>query len=118
MYAYTGNNPTSRIDVEGEFWFQIAGALIGGAISALSTMLTSSASGTDYWKEVGASALGGAFSGLIATTPLGFTVGGTILSNYGSSFIESTISGNSLKEIAVDTAVNGTIGMGNRKICR
>lgn len=115
MYAYTGNNPTSRIDVEGEFWFQIAGALIGGAISALSTMLTSSASGTDYWKEVGASALGGAFSGLIATTPLGFTVGGTILSNYGSSFIESTISGNSLKEIEVDTAVNGTIGMATGK---
>ena len=115
MYSYTGNNPTSRIDVEGEFWFQIAGALIGGAISVVANGISNIANGKGVAENIGAAFAGGAFSGLIATTPLGFTTGGTILSNYGSAFIESAVSGNSLKEIVVDTTVNGTIGLATGK---
>ena len=111
MYAYTGNNPTSRIDVEGEFWFQIAGAAIGGLISLAANGISNLSQGKDPFEGGLSSFLSGAFSGLIATTPLGFTVGGTILSNYGSAFIESSVSGNSLKQIAMDTAINGTTNL-------
>lgn len=33
MFAYCGNNPTSRIDDGGDFWEIIVGAAVGGAIA-------------------------------------------------------------------------------------
>ena len=40
MFAYCGNNPTSRIDSGGAFWNIVAGAVIGGLTSFVGSILT------------------------------------------------------------------------------
>ena len=50
MFAYCGNNPTSRSDETGDFWNFIVGAVVGAVVNAVSTAV-------DAVKEGGLDAL-------------------------------------------------------------
>ncbi len=116
MYSYTGNNPVNRIDVDGELWFQIAGMAAGAAISGGIKAISNVMNGEKIYSGVVSAAVGGAYAGLVMTSPIGFTPTGLIASTYGSAFIESELSGNSIKDTVVNTIVNGTIGVVSGKV--
>ena len=71
LFAYCGNNPISRIDLDGDCWWVVGaltGFVIGGASSAISQYLTT---GTINLSVVGINAISGAISGALVTTSIG-----------------------------------------------
>ena len=71
LFAYCDNNPIMRVDYIGDFWMLIGGAigaLVGGAVSAVSQYVTT---GKIDWRVVGVNAAAGAISGAIASTGVG-----------------------------------------------
>lgn len=62
MFAYCGNNPVIRIDVSGEFFFTVLGAVIGAITGAIDSAIMS---GGDL-NAIGKGALAGAVSGAIS----------------------------------------------------
>lgn len=71
LFAYCGNNPVNRADDGGEFWHIVAGAVVGGIIGAISSVVGQAASGQSInWAEVGVSAASGALTGAINLLPL------------------------------------------------
>ena len=71
MFAYCGNNPVSRADDGGEFWNVVIGAVIGGAVSAVTTAVQSyQENGEVNWAKTVISGAVGAISGGIAATGL------------------------------------------------
>ena len=75
MYAYCGNNPVMRVDCSGECWHIIAGAAAGGAIGAVSSILSQLATEREInWRLVGISALSGILSGALASTGVGVVI--------------------------------------------
>ena len=84
LFAYCDNNPVIRSDNGGEFWHIVAGAVIGAAIGAVSSIVTQKISGQEIsWAKVGISAAFGAASGALASTGIGVVgmmVGGAALS--------------------------------------
>ena len=112
MYAYCGNNPVSREDNGGDFWNVIIGAVVGGAISAISTAI-SGGSGN----EIFLSAACGVVSGAFAASGLGGVVGqiavGAITSAFDSGYqnYNKYKSGEkSFKEAVIGTAIDTTMG--------
>ena len=66
LFAYCGNNPVSRADSNGHFWHIAAGAVVGGLIGAVSSVVGQAVSGQKInWAEVGVSAASGALTGAI-----------------------------------------------------
>ena len=66
LFAYCGNNPISRADSNGHFWHIVAGAVVGGLIGAISSVVGQAVSGQGInWAEVGVSAASGALTGAI-----------------------------------------------------
>lgn len=61
MFCYCGNNPVARIDVSGEFFFTVLGAVIGAISGAIDSMVMGGKP-----EEIAQSALAGAVSGAIA----------------------------------------------------
>ena len=62
MFAYCGNNPITRIDVSGEFFFTILGAAIGAISGAFDSFVMGGTS-EDIAKGAFAGAISGAISG-------------------------------------------------------
>ena len=66
LFVYCGNNPISRADSNGCFWHIVAGAVVGGIIGAVSSIVGQVASGKSVnWGEVGVSAAAGVLTGAI-----------------------------------------------------
>ena len=66
LFSYCGNNPISRADSNGYFWHIVAGAVIGGLIGAVSSIVGQAVSGKRInWAEVGVSAASGVLTGAI-----------------------------------------------------
>ena len=122
LYSYTDNNPISRIDTQGDAWWGIAGAVFGGFAGGLAKIVSNVMSGQDWNSGVFAAAAGGALTGFLLTTTFN-----PVLAYYAGAGVESIINEggsyamgtkkltvnnaiNSLKEIAADTIINGTIG--------
>lgn len=74
MWAYCGNNPVNRYEVDGKFWNIIAaaaaGAIINAAVSAISQGIENGWDNIN-WKSVGIAAITGAISGGLAATGVG-----------------------------------------------
>lgn len=95
LYAYCSNNPIAMVDNTGHSGFLITlgvmavGALIGAAVSAVSSVVTQKAlTGEVNWKSVGVSAVTGFVSGAVAASPLGLAgqmIAGGIIG--GSSYV-------------------------------
>ena len=45
LFVYCGNNPISRADSNGCFWHIVAGAVVGGLIGAISSVVGQAVSG-------------------------------------------------------------------------
>ena len=85
LYSYTANNPVSRMDPDGTFWFLITGAIgaVGGGIIGGATAYYN---GQDVWAGAGKGALiggvvgltGGLAGGLVAGAVGGGVVGGIL----------------------------------------
>ena len=124
MWAYCGNSPVVRYEVQGEFWNIIigaaAGAIISGAISAISQGIENGWDNIN-WGSVGVAAATGAISGGLAATGIG--VAGQTIANgvigavsagvdtYVSSGGKATAS-----EYLVNIAVGGALGAVSGKI--
>ena len=116
MFAYCGNNPVSRIDNGGEWWNVVIGAVVGAAISAISTAISGGST-----EEILVSAACGAVSGAFAATGFGGVVGqmavGAVTSAIDSGYQnyndyksgEKTL-GEAIGGTLVDTALGATFG--------
>ena len=78
MFAYCGNNPTSRSDETGDFWNFIVGAVVGAVVNAVSTAVDAVKEGGldalsdgKTWAKIGVSAATGAINGAVAASGLG-----------------------------------------------
>lgn len=72
MFAYCGNNPTSRSDETGDFWNFVIGAVVGAVVNAVTTAIESyESTGHVDWGSVAISAATGAFCGAVAASGLG-----------------------------------------------
>ena len=66
LFAYCENNPVMRADSNGQFWHIVGGAVIGGLIGGISSIVGQAISGNGInWAEVGVSAASGALTGAI-----------------------------------------------------
>lgn len=89
MFAYCGNNPVSREDSGGEFWNIVAGAAIGGVLSAVTQIAANIATGTEWSSGVLVAAATGAVSGALSATGLGKV--GQALGNAAIGFVGEAI---------------------------
>ena len=89
LYAYCDNDPISRADNSGEFWHIVAGAVAGGLISGVTSVLSQAIlnKGNINWQEVGTATLAGMASGALAATGVGLA--GQIFGNVAISMANS-----------------------------
>ena len=85
LFNYCGNNPIARKDGNGFFWNYVVGAVVGAAISAITTAIdiaekegASAFSSKNAWIKVGVSAVCGAINGAVAASGAHYLTGGTI----------------------------------------
>ncbi len=121
LYLYCENNPVSRTDVNGLFWFHVACGFIGGAIGFVSQLTSNVINGDDPLDNVWGAAAGGAVSGVMASFNLGPVSSGFVSSgveslvNEGGRYVNGSkkLSASNLKEsagtIVNETLINGTI---------
>ena len=118
MWAYCGNSPIVRYEIQGEFWNIIigaaAGAIISGAISAISQGIENGWDNIN-WGSVGVAAATGAISGGLAATGIG--VAGQTIANgvigAVSGGIDTYVSSGgkaTLSEYATNIAIGGVLG--------
>ena len=86
MFAYCSNNPVVREDDGGQGWWTVAGAIIGGVISAAIQISTNIAQG-EKWNTgvLGAMAGGALYGAIIAST------GNVAAAAFASSALESVV---------------------------
>lgn len=111
LYAYCDNNPVMRSDDGGEFWMVVGaavGALVGGAVSAISQYATT---GKVDWKVVGVNAVSGAVSGALATTGIGLiaSVGANAVIGGGTYIAEQAVKG---EEVTIGGVIASTAAGG------
>ena len=131
-YSYCGNNPIVGIDKLGKWLlFACLGALVGGIINSVSSIVTSLATkGKVDWKDATSKFVGGAVSGFIIGATGGTAVATAAYTSAAAESItgeiwdyasgEKELSGEnilkSLGNIAYETAVNGTIDLFTDKV--
>jgi len=100
MFAYCGNNPTSRADQSGRLWNYVIGAVVGGVVSAVTTAVQS-------YKETGevnlpstviagmVGAVGGAVaaSGLNCLVQAGITMAAAAAGDISTQAVEAHTTG-------------------------
>jgi len=123
-YAYCANNPTSRVDDEGEFFNTICGAILGGAIAAL-TRKRDEITGEpleDGWQAFKRGAIAGGIGGFfldvsIATAGAGtaalIAVGGGAIAGVADHLMEQKHLGEEINAegILVAATVGGAMNM-------
>ena len=91
MFAYCGNNPVTRVDEEGDFWNIVAGAVIGGVISAVSQIVSNIVDEDAEWYDgLVLATVTGAASGALRATGLG--VCAQIAGNAAIGFVAELVS--------------------------
>ena len=65
LFAYCDNNPISRMDIDGDLWNVIVGAMVGAGIEIASQIFTGKSLSTINWKKVGISALSGGLTAAV-----------------------------------------------------
>ena len=110
-YSYCGNNPVMRVDPTGEFWWILAGALLGGLDSYLN--------GGDFLQGFAMGAITGALGGAVGTALQGTAWGAALAetSKVGFGAVSGAIGGGITGELfgegfgkgAVFGAVSGAI---------
>lgn len=106
LFAYCDNNPTMRIDENGEFWNIVAGAVIGAAINIGVSYFTTVLSGGKYTLENAiVDGLSGAVTGAFAATGLGAIAQGLVgmVTSGAASLLTDMLEG---KKIDVNRAIN------------
>jgi len=111
LFGYCDNNPVMRLDSYGEFWFLIGaagGAVIGGAVSAISQYATT---GSVNLNVVRVNAAAGAIAGALASTGVGLVASVGINAALGgvTYAAEQAVQG---KEIASGGLIISTIAGG------
>ena len=130
MFAYCGNNPVTRVDYTGQGWFTAACAFVGGLVGAGTKIVSNVCDGKKWNEGVFGAFVGGAVYGAMAVYTgniwgAGYTsaeaesltnevlsyIPGIAQLNGQSTTKELTLENisDSLKTIANDTVVNGTI---------
>ncbi len=108
LYLYTENNPSSRIDENGENWFLIA-AMVGGLISLWNQVNSNNAAGTAFYEGTTSAFLKGSTGALIGIIAEDDVILGTIGSSALNVFIDMH-SGKTFSEtvnnLATDTMLN------------
>jgi len=132
LFAYCGNNPVSRTDDSSQGWWILAGAVIGGVVGGVTKAITNVASGQEWNNGIIGAVVGGAVAGAIIAATGGAGAFSIIAAYSGAtseSVVNQTLSYTSLakvnglqqvavtkknvvtsvKTVAVDTVVNGTV---------
>ena len=106
MFAYCGNNPVARVDLKGEWWNVVIGAVVGGLIGAISTAVQGGSK-----TEILVSAACGAVSGALAATGLGGVVGQMAVGAITSAVDSGYQNYNDYKsgDITLGEAIGGTL---------
>ena len=77
LFAYCGNNPVNRKDINGNFW---VAALVGAAVNVATTFIAAKVTGQEYtWADFGIAALSGAVN---AIPVVGTVLSGVITGTY------------------------------------
>lgn len=135
LFIYCGNNPVVRSDDEGKGWWVAACAFIGGMVGCATKVVSNVTTGKQ-WNDgiIGASIGGAAYGGVLAAT------GNITAAGYAGGAAESLINeslsytplakwngtsrktvnskniANSIGNVTVNTAVNGTISAVTGKV--
>uniref|UniRef100_UPI00145A27B4 RHS repeat-associated core domain-containing protein n=1 Tax=Faecalispora jeddahensis TaxID=1414721 RepID=UPI00145A27B4 len=139
FFIYCGNNPTSRTDDNGAGFWIIAGAIIGGAISGITKAATNVMSGNQWNEGIIGAVIGGAVAGAIVAATGGAALP-SFIASYSGATAESIVNQvlsytpiakingsqkvsiseknivNSVKKVATDTVVSGTMAAVTGKI--
>ena len=109
-FAYCDNDPVSKSDDNGAFWTIVIGAVTGGLINGVSTLIECQQSGESLkstFMQTAISATSGAISGAIAGTGLGLAgqaIAGGLL-GAGESFARQMVKTKSIKSVDVGAVV-------------
>ena len=112
MFAYCGNNPTSRVDDGGEFWHVIGGTLLGGILGGGLEVVRQLAAGTSIknldWGAVGIEALSGAATGALLSVgaPASAVTAGKMLINGTTSVAHSIRNGDDAATTALKASAS------------
>ena len=88
MFAYCGNNPTVRIDTDGEFWHIVIGGIVGGLVNGVVKAVSNVVEGKDITDGLGTAILSGTASGALGATGVGMI--GSVTGNAIIAAAEST----------------------------
>ena len=88
MFAYCDNNPTVRIDTDGEFWHIVIGGIVGGLVNGVVKAVSNVVEGKDITDGLGTAILSGTASGALGATGVGMI--GSVTGNAIIAAAEST----------------------------
>ena len=75
MWAYCGNNPVNRYNIDGDFWHIVIGAAVGAVVGFASSVVSDLLSGKELaevdWAGAGISAVTGALGGALTASGAG-----------------------------------------------
>ena len=113
LFAYCGNNPVAREDKSGELWNVVAGAVVGGTISLVTSIVSEVIEGDFTLKDVGQIAISttiGAMEGaMIAFCPAA-SMAISAVASVADTALNGWIDGDSVGDIVINSLVSGTIG--------
>lgn len=110
LYAYCDNNPITRSDNGGEFWNVVVGAVVGGAISLVSSTISEIIDGNlDVGQIAISTAIGVAEGAAIAICPLA-SVAISATASATDTLINGIIDGDSSEELIINSLISGMIG--------
>ena len=113
LYAYCDNNPVMRVDVGGEFWNVIIGAVIGGTINMVSSIISEVIEGDFTLSDIGqialSTAIGAVEGAAIALCPAA-SVAFSATASALDTAVNGIIDGDSVGEIVTNSLLSGAIG--------
>ncbi|MBP3923084.1 MAG: DNRLRE domain-containing protein [Ruminiclostridium sp.] len=113
LYAYCDNNPVMRVDVGGEFWNVIIGAVIGGTINMVSSIISEVIEGDFTLTDIGqialSTAIGAVEGAAIALCPAA-SVAFSATASALDTAVNGIIDGDSVGEIVTNSLLSGAIG--------
>ena len=92
LYAYCDNNPVSREDESGYFWFTVAGIFVGAALSGISKVFSNYMTGQGLKNWLMGAIIGGAVAGGITISSFflkTFTSSVGLIASYAGAVAES-----------------------------
>lgn len=116
LYVYCGNNPTSRIDIDGEFWWTVAKMVVGAACGLIGNGIVNVASGKNFFDGAVNATVGGAIGGLTFGMNSSLASAGVnLLANTASEvvdYIPSLSTGEPKKKLSFDNIKDSVLNIG------